>query len=76
MAYTGGVVDEIMMRVVEVLNSIPSFILTMLIIVVLGNGYVPLLIALCITAWTSTARMIRGQIMQLQEWNMFLHQKH
>ena len=75
MAYTGGVVDEIMMRVVEVLNSIPSFILTMLIIVVLGNGYVPLLIALCITAWTSTARMIRGQIMQLRESEYVLASK-
>ena len=49
MAYTGGYVDEIMMRVVEVLNSIPYLIVTLIIIVVLGNGYLPLMIALCIT---------------------------
>lgn len=67
MAYSGGYIDEIMMRIVEVLNSIPSTILTLLILVVLGNGYVPLMIALCITAWTGTARMIRGQILQLRE---------
>lgn len=67
MAYFGGYVDEIMMRVVEVLNSIPSLIVTTLILVVLGNGYVPLLIALCITAWTGTARMVRGQVMKLRE---------
>ena len=48
-AYTGGIVDEIMMRIVEVLNSIPSLILTLLILVVLGNGYYQLMIALCIT---------------------------
>ena len=66
MAYIGGIVDEIMMRIVEVLNSIPSLILTLLIIVVLGNGIINLIIALCITAWTGTARMIRGQIMQLK----------
>lgn len=66
-AYTGGVVDEVMMRIVEVLNSIPSLIITLLIIVVLGNGYFPLIVALCITAWTSTARMIRGQLLQLRE---------
>ena len=66
-AYTGGIVDEIMMRIVEVLNSIPSLILTLLILVVLGNGYYQLMIALCITAWTGTARMIRGQILQLRE---------
>lgn len=67
MAYFGGVVDEIMMRVIEVLNSIPSLIVTILIMVVLGNGIVPLLFALCLTSWTGTARMIRGQILQLRE---------
>ena len=66
-AYTGGIVDEIMMRIVEVLNSIPPLIITLLILVVLGNGYFPLILALCITAWTGTARMIRGQILQLRE---------
>ena len=67
MAYTGGYVDEIMMRVVEVLNSIPYLIVTLIIIVVLGNGYLPLMIALCITGWTGTARMVRGKILQLRE---------
>lgn len=66
-AYMGGIVDEIMMRVVEVLNSIPSLIITLLILVVLGNGYFQLILALCLTAWTGTARMIRGQIFQLRE---------
>ncbi|MDU5109290.1 MAG: ABC transporter permease [Clostridium sp.] len=66
-AYMGGIVDEVMMRIVEVLNSIPYLIITLLILVVLGNGYFQLMIALCLTAWTSTARMIRGQILQLRE---------
>lgn len=66
-AYMGGIVDEIMMRIVEVLNSIPYLIITLLILVVLGNGYFQLMLALCFTAWTSTARMIRGQILQLRE---------
>lgn len=66
-AYSGGIVDEIMMRIVEVLNSIPYLIITLLILVVLGNGYFQLMLALCITAWTGTARMIRGQILQLRE---------
>ncbi|WP_294186916.1 ABC transporter permease [uncultured Clostridium sp.] len=66
-AYAGGIVDEVMMRIVEVLNSIPYLIITLLILVVLGNGYFQLMLALCLTAWTSTARMIRGQILQLRE---------
>jgi oligopeptide transport system permease protein len=67
MAYFGGMIDEIMMRIIEVLNSIPSLIVTILIMVVLGNGIIPLLFALCLTSWTGTARMIRGQIMQIRE---------
>ncbi len=67
MAYLGGFVDDIMMRIVEVLNSIPYLIVTLIVLVVLGNGYLPLLFALCITNWTSTARMVRGQILKLRE---------
>ena len=64
--YFGGKLD-IMMRIVEVLNSIPYLIVVILIAVRLGNGIVPLLIALVITGWTGIARMVRGQVMQLKE---------
>lgn len=65
--YFGGKLDNIMMRIVEVLNSIPYLIVVILIAVRLGNGIVPLLIALVITGWTGIARMVRGQVMQLKE---------
>lgn len=67
MAYFGGWVDEIMMRIIEVLTSIPHLLLTILIIVVLGNSITTLIIALTITSWAGTSRMIRGQLMQLRE---------
>lgn len=67
MAYFGGWIDELMMRIIEVLTSIPHLLLTILIIVVLGNSVPTFIIALTITAWCSTARMIRGQLMQLRE---------
>lgn len=67
MAYFGGWLDELMMRIIEVLTSVPHLLLTILIIVVLGNSVPTLIIALTITAWCSTARMIRGQLMQLRE---------
>ena len=67
MAYFGGTVDEVMMRIVEVLNSIPYLIVTLIILVVLGDGYLPLFFALCVTNWTSTARMVRGQILKLRQ---------
>lgn len=65
--YFGGKVDSIMMRIVEVLSGIPYLIVVILIAIRLGNGILPLLIALCITGWTGIARMVRGQVMQLKE---------
>lgn len=65
--YFGGKVDGVMMRIVEILSGIPYLIVVILIAIVLGNGILPLLIALCITGWTGIARMVRGQVMQLKE---------
>ncbi len=67
MAYFGGWVDEVMMRVIEVITSVPELLLIILMTMVFGNGYVPLTIALTITSWCGTARLIRGQLMQLRE---------
>ncbi|MEA4827548.1 MAG: ABC transporter permease [Clostridium sp.] len=65
--YFGGRVDNAMMRVVEVLNSIPYMIVVILISIFLGKGMIAMLIALCITGWTGMARMVRGQVMQLKQ---------
>ena len=67
MAHFGGWVDELLMRIIEVLNSIPSMLLTILIMLVLGNNLFSLLVALSITAWYNTARQVRGMIKQLRE---------
>ena len=67
MAHFCGWVDEILMRIIEVLNSIPSMLLTILIMLVLGNNLFSLLVALSITAWCNTARQVRGMIKQLRE---------
>ena len=65
--YFGGKVDNVMMRIVEILNSIPYLIVVILFSVILGSGMVSLLLALCVTAWTGMARMVRGQVLQLKE---------
>ena len=67
MAHFGGWVDDVMMRIIEVLNSLPSLLLTILIMMVLGNNMFALLVALSVTAWCSTARQVRGMIKQLKE---------
>ncbi|MCY6482776.1 ABC transporter permease [Clostridium aestuarii] len=65
--YFGGRVDDVMMRIVEVLISIPYMIVVIVMSVVLGQGMASLLLALCLTGWTGMARMVRGQVMQLKQ---------
>ena len=48
MAYFGGWLDEVMMRIVEILTSIPSLLLTLLIMMVLGQNMGALLVAMCL----------------------------
>ena len=67
MAYFGGVVDNVMMRILEIVNSFPSLLVTLLIMMVVGKNVGGLLIAMCITSWCGTARQMRGQLMQLRE---------
>lgn len=67
MAYFGGVVDSVMMRIVEVITSFPSLLITLLIMMVVGKNLGGLLVAMCVTSWCGTARQMRGQLMQLRE---------
>ncbi|MBC2582768.1 ABC transporter permease [Clostridium sp. DJ247] len=65
--YFGGKVDIIMMRIIEIIVSIPYLIVVILLLLVFSPGVPTLILALCITGWPSIARLIRGQVMQLKE---------
>jgi oligopeptide transport system permease protein len=65
--YFGGLVDDIMMRIVEILVSIPYLIVVILLSLILGKGIFSLILAMTLTGWVGMARMIRGQILQIKE---------
>ncbi|QQY79324.1 oligopeptide transport system permease protein [Keratinibaculum paraultunense] len=72
-AYFGGKVDTIMMRIVEILVSVPYLIVVILISVITeSKGMGSILLALCLTGWCGTARLVRGQILQLKEQDFVL----
>lgn len=74
--YAGGLIDDIMMRIVEILASIPYLIIVILIRVILkGGGIMPLILAMTITGWTYMARLIRGQVLQIKEQEYILAAK-
>ena len=64
--YFGGAVDNVMMRVLEVISGIPYLIIVMLLMVVLERGVVTIIIAYSITGWTGMARLVRGQVVALK----------
>ena len=73
--YFGGVVDTILMRIVEVLVGVPYMIVVIIVSIVLDKGMVSLIIALCITSWTGLARLVRGQVLNLKETEYVLAAK-
>ena len=66
-AYAGGKVDVVMMRIVEILSSIPYLLLVIVLRLVLkSNGLGTLILAMTITGWCGLARLVRGQILSLK----------
>jgi len=64
--YFGGKVDMIIMRIIDVLYGIPMIILAILMMVVMGQGIGPLIVAMVCVGWIGNARLVRGQVLQLK----------
>ncbi len=66
-ALIGGKTDEIMMRIAEILYSIPLLLYVILFMVVLQPGLKNILLAIGLVYWINMARIVRGQILSLKE---------
>lgn len=64
--YVGGTVDNIMMRIVEVLMTVPDMLYIILLMTVMKPGLWPITIVLIATSWMGTARIVRGEVMRLK----------
>jgi len=65
--FLGGRVDDVMQRVIEILNGIPYLVVAILAMVVFKPGIITISIALGITGWTYMGRIVRGRMLQLKE---------
>jgi len=70
--FYGGRVDNVMQRIVEILNGVPILIIAVLTLLIFHPGILSLTIAIGLTGWTSAARLIRGQVLRLKEQEFFL----
>jgi peptide/nickel transport system permease protein len=65
--YYGGIVDELLMRFVDIVFAIPLLVLTMAIVVAFGRGLDKVMIALTMVGWRSYVRVMRSSILTLRE---------
>ncbi|MFV0342835.1 MAG: ABC transporter permease [Anaerocolumna sp.] len=65
--YVGGMTDNIMMRIIEIINGIPYLIIVILLMMILPPGVMTIVIAYAAVGWTGMARLVRGQIMSLKQ---------
>jgi oligopeptide transport system permease protein len=71
----GGVTDEILMRIADIIYSIPYLIIVILLTVVMGNNEFTLILALAVSDWTGMARIVRAQAFQLKNMEFVQYAK-
>jgi len=64
--YYGGIIDEVIMRVVDVFNAIPYLLLAIALVFVLGQSFAVVAFVLALGAWAGIARLVRGQTLQVR----------
>ncbi len=63
----GGWLDYTVMRVIDVLSSLPTILFYILLMVALGAGFWNLILAMTLTGWIGVARLVRGQVLSLKK---------
>ena len=74
-AFFGGWVDLIIMRIVDIISTIPLTLYVILIMQVLGAGIQSIIVALGSVYWVDMARVVRGQILSLKQQEFVLAAK-
>ena len=64
--YLGGVVDEVMMRIVDVLYALPFIFFVILLMVTFGSNIVLIFVAIGAVEWLTMSRIVRGQTLSLK----------
>lgn len=64
--YFGGQVDNLLMRLTEVFQTIPSFIFAILLVAVLSPSIYSIIIAISVVSWPTVARLVRGEFLSLR----------
>lgn len=70
--YLGGVVDTLVMRIIDIVLAFPFLVLMLSIIAILGPGLGSFYIAMAMVGWVSYARLVRSQVLTLKHRDFIL----
>ena len=73
--FYGGIIDNLIMRLIEVINVLPIMVLLITLVAITGPNIYMIMMVLGITGWTGIARQIRGQLLSLREQEFMLATK-
>ncbi|EUJ46729.1 oligopeptide ABC transporter permease [Listeria riparia] len=73
--FSGGRVDNVMQRILEVASAIPNLVVVILMLLVLDPGIMSIIIAIAMTSWITMARVVRGQVLKLKDQEFVLASK-
>jgi ABC-type dipeptide/oligopeptide/nickel transport system permease subunit len=65
--YVGGFVDSVLMRIVDIVYAFPSFLFSIILVVLLGHNIGAVLIAVSATSWVGMARVVRSQVLSVRQ---------
>jgi peptide/nickel transport system permease protein len=65
--YYGGAVDNLIMRLVDIVLAFPNLVLVLVVIGVMGPGLLNAVLALALVSWVGYARMVRGVVLSIKE---------
>src|SRR5215213_4416265 len=66
--YFGGVADDVISRVIDVLLAFPGLLLAIALVAVLGPSLQNVMLALTLIGWVGYARLVRGQVLRAREF--------
>lgn len=64
--YYGGKVDDLLMRFTELFQTIPAFILAIVLVTILAPSITSIVVAIAVVSWPPVARLVRGQFIALR----------
>ncbi len=73
--YIGGKVDNIMMRIVDIINTVPLTLYVVLLMVVMGPGIMTIIVALGSVYWVGMARQVRGEVLNIKQQEFIMAAK-